>query len=151
MSIARGLGVSRSTLLRSCERAIGDLALYSGVQNTLAELHSRGIPLGVVTSVPGPLAELILKRLRVDPFLQAVVHAGRGKPYKPHPEPIRRALTFLDLPPTPAVIYAGDTETDAVAATSAGVSFAWAAYGYGLERPAGSTFALGTFADLLRL
>ena len=59
--------------------------LFDGVAETLAALKQSGSRLGILTTKPQDLAELLLPRLGIDHLFEAVYGAGR-KPYtKPDP------------------------------------------------------------------
>ena len=49
------------------------------------------------------------------------------------------------------VFYVGDSEGDARATIAAGLSFAWASYGYGRTKPDGTARVLHSFGDVLGL
>ena len=57
----------------------GDLrVLYAGVLDALAELSDRRVPVGVVTNLPGWIAEPLLLAARLDTHLRPVVSYGRA-------------------------------------------------------------------------
>ena len=149
VNIAHDAGISRSRFSQLCEESAPDLPLYPGVRDTLAVLAARGVMLGVVTSLSGRLAEPMLKGAGLAAHFAAVVHAGNCRARKPSAGPILKALEFLGIEAASTVFYVGDRHIDARAASSAGVSFAWAAYGYEAERPDGLDVTLNRFSDLL--
>src|SRR5216683_4175252 len=147
VSLLRKCGVSTSTLERRC----ADLALFPGVAETLGRLVSRGMPIGAVTSLPGRLVSPMLTGVALHGTFTTVIHAGNCRFRKPHPGPVLAALRDLGIVPSAEVLYVGDLEGDAQAAATAGVVFAWAAYGYGGARPASSAHVLRRFSDILAL
>ena len=149
VSIVHDAGISRSRFSRLCEESASDLPVYPGVRDTLAALAARGVMLGVVTSLPGRLAEPMLRGAGLAAHFAAVVHAGNCRARKPSAGPILKALEFLGIETTSNVFYVGDRQIDARAASSAGVSFAWAAYGYEGEPPDRLDVTLNRFSDLL--
>jgi phosphoglycolate phosphatase len=80
----------------------------------------------------GWIAEPVLDHLGVADLFPVVVHAGSGAGRKPSGQPIRAALDALGVnAASPAHVYIGDAVDDYRAATSAGIGFAWASWGYG--------------------
>jgi HAD superfamily hydrolase (TIGR01509 family) len=151
VKLASDLGFSKQALLRSCESAVADLALYPGVIRTLNTLTEREIPMGLVTGVSGRFAQLILESFGLRSYFSSVVTAEFRLQPKPHPAGLLRALREIDVAAGPEIYYVGDLSSDAGAATRAGISFAWAAYGYGPEQPIETTATLQRFADVLKL
>ncbi len=107
-----------------------EVQIHEGMREFLAELHARGILMGVVTGRSRPTTEIILKHhglLSVtgssnDPqalFKVLITHneVTRGKP---DPEGILKALKSLGVEPASAM-YVGDTWMDIKAAHGAGV------------------------------
>jgi len=107
--------------------------------------------MGVVTSLPGWLAELLISERGLRQYFDAFVHAGNCRSRKPHPTPILAALRMLGPEPGHSMFYVGDSELDAQAASAAGVSFAWASYGYGAVKPKNAVKVLHLFEDVLLL
>jgi len=93
---------------------------YPGLVPFLAQAHSKGITLGVLSDYP---AEEKLNRLEVRKYFQAVTAAGDAGIgcYKPHPKGLLAVLEMLAVRPEQA-LYIGDrVEVDAEAARRAGV------------------------------
>jgi HAD superfamily hydrolase (TIGR01549 family) len=145
--IARDAGVPVNRF-----QTAGRPGLYPGVEEGLRELHRRGTRLGVVTSLSPHLVLPALRALGIEGFFgEAVVHPGNCRSRKPNPGGLLNALVRLSTVPSKEAFYVGDRKIDAQAATNAGISFAWAAYGYGDAEPENSTAILNGFADVLRL
>jgi phosphoglycolate phosphatase-like HAD superfamily hydrolase len=140
MRVIAECGVGRGQFLEASARERGLLRSYPGTEDTLAELRRRQVPLGLASSLPGPLVEGVilagtsLAKILMDPAVTAtkwpVIHAGNCRPAKPRPDPILRCLERLFVPAGRNAWYMGDRRVDQEAAERAGVSFAWAAYGY---------------------
>jgi len=143
-------GVTRSRFRRICAEA-QDFEPYPGVRETLAALHRSGVPLGVVTNLPDWVAAPMLDCLDLRSYFDSFVPFSRNRPAKPHPAPIEASLAELDVQAGPRVWYVGDAESDAEAADRAGVSFAWASYGYGALLPKDCAVALSAFPEVLDL
>ena len=102
------------------ERA-GDVALYPGAADTLAELAKRGKRLAVVTS---SFTEAITGQMHaagLDPALfDAIVTGDDVTEYKPHPEATFLALAKLGAQPEEA-LFVGDTDKDILSGKNSGV------------------------------
>jgi phosphoglycolate phosphatase len=153
-------GANAAKLLRSarlqpqfgslCSEAL-DLKPYPGVRKTLRALASAGVPLGVVTNLPGWMADPLLAGFSLDGYFGRVITYGSTQAHKPSAEPILACLKGLGVDPAADVWYVGDSLTDCQAAVRAGVSFAWAAYGYSASRPEGSSVEITRFSEVGRL
>jgi len=143
-------GVTRSRFVRRAVSSIDALSLYPGIREVLSTLRARRVPLAVFTSLPGSIAEPTLNATGLRAYFSQVVHAGNCYVRKPRPAGILQALSAMEVAPSDAVIYVGDRADDSRAAQSAGVSFAWAAYGYSEELPPFITLRLRSATDLLK-
>jgi len=143
-------GVTRAQFRSICAEA-RDFEPYAGVAATLAHLHERSVPLGVVTNLPGWIAKPMLDCVGLSGFFDSVADYARTRRRKPDPAPILAVLAELGVEPDRSIWYAGDTATDAVAAERAGISFAWASYGYGDSAPPTAAMKLSAFRDLVEL
>ncbi len=121
--------VGRSRFVREAAREAVRIPLYAGVVETLVQLRRRGTPLGVASNLPAALVDVMLSGAGVKGCFQVVVDAST-RPPKPNPRPLLVACARLNQEPSKAVYYVGDRLQDQRAAAAAGVSFAWASYGY---------------------
>jgi phosphoglycolate phosphatase len=115
------------------------------------QLRSRGIPTAVVTSLPARIADPLLECVKAGDFFIEVVNASNCPSRKPSPGPLIFALDRIGVVPDRDVFYVGDQPGDAAAADAAGITFAWASYGYGRERPGNTAAALKSFSEVLLL
>ena len=127
-------GVTRSRLIQEAQLRNGPPPVFEGMREALEQLSARGMPLAIVTSLPGTLAIPMLETCNLKPFFPVVVHAGNCRVRKPRPESILKALAILKVTPSENVFYVGDRMIDAMAADRAGISAAWMRHGY--EQPA---------------
>lgn len=81
--------------------------------------------LGVVTNGAPGMQRQKLAAVGLDDAFDVVVHAGYDVPAKPDPEPFRRALAALDVPPDRAVHVGNSLSTDVTGAHGAGIASAW--------------------------
>lgn len=93
--------------------------LFEGVSQTLDELRSRGITLGIVSGARSEVMEFLSKEGLLNRFDTVVLGSDvtRGKP---DPEGVLKALNGLNVPPEMA-LYVGDTPVDIQASRAAGV------------------------------
>jgi phosphoglycolate phosphatase len=145
--LARRFGVRASRFQARCD----ELQLFRGVREGLQALAARGTRMAAVTNLPGRFVLPMLEGLGVRTYLPIVIHAGNCRPLKPHPRPLLNALAKLSVPADNAVFYVGDMLSDAEAAARAGVSFAWASYGYSKACPSTTAVTLRRFQDALDL
>jgi HAD superfamily hydrolase (TIGR01549 family) len=114
----------RSTFYKFFEdmelKAAEDAALYPGAAETLRELRSKSLRLGLVTNNSRAGTYLTLKRLNLQPMFDAVVTRDDCDEMKPAGAPILKILRELRVSPD-AVILVGDGVLDILAAKAAGV------------------------------
>ena len=145
--LAAEAGLSRSQLITACRDRVNLLMMYEGVRPSLQHLSEVGCKLGVVTSLSEHIAGPALANLDLDQFFEVKEFAAR----KPNPDPLRAALAALGEVADTRHYYVGDTSKDAQCAARAGVTFAWAAYGYGSVEPSSQVRVLQRFADVVAL
>lgn len=92
---------------------------YSGVVETVRELHRRGTPMALVTSKLSRGAARGLRLLDLEEELSTRVCADDVTHGKPHPEPVEKALEALGVVPDES-IFIGDSVHDVVAGHTAG-------------------------------
>lgn len=145
--LARDFGLSKSRFSLMCSQSIAELRLYPDVSEVLCCLSRRHIPMGIVTNLPKWLVEPPLRSLGMVHYFATCEYAAG----KPSPQGLLKALAGMRQQPDASVLYVGDSQTDATAASRAGVSFAWASYGYAKECPSSASFVLDSFSDLLKI
>jgi phosphoglycolate phosphatase len=102
---------------------------FPHVPATLARLKDNGARLAVLTNKPHDLAELLLPKVSLDSYFDAVFGAGR-KPYtKPDPRLFHDAVEALGGNGGGAIMI-GDSITDVATARAAGVPVILVSYGY---------------------
>jgi phosphoglycolate phosphatase len=103
--------------------------IYPGVAEALEELTALRYPMAVVTNKPEGLARQLLVQLKLARFFQAVVGGDTLSVCKPDPAPLHHAQQLLAL--SGAAVMIGDSDVDAAAAASAGMTFLLFNGGYG--------------------
>ena len=146
-------GVSQSRLAREAGKASESLRLFDDTLPTLVTLAAREIPMAVVTNLPARLVTPMTDGAALTGFFDSVVtpRPFNGIPAKPSARGVYAALRTISRQPGPNVWFVGDDTVDARAAHSAGVSFAWASYGYEPNPPAETDRELARLQDVLDL
>lgn len=93
--------------------------LYDGVEDMLAALRARHVPLGIVTGKSRGSWDVTVANVELGPFAVTVFDDDVTRP-KPDPEGLLIALQRLGIPPARAA-YVGDGVGDARAAAAAGL------------------------------
>jgi len=148
-ALLRGSGVDDAALRRRCTSK-SRVALYPDALVTIDALRDAEMPLGIVTNLPDWIVAPMLAGHDLTESFGSIVTWGRTKRRKPHPDPLLLCCDELDVAADAECWYIGDTDGDAQAARSAGLSFAWAPWGYGETAPTGS-MELTTFNDIAEL
>ncbi len=125
------LGIARKTFLAECRHRVKAIPVYAPVRDTLDRLRTQSIPLGVASSLPGDIVTTMLDGSDLSNYFTSIVHRGNCQATKPNPRPVIQCLEGLGITPGPSACYVGDRQADQGAAGRAGVTFAWAEYGYG--------------------
>jgi pyrophosphatase PpaX len=152
--IAPGNGAALLATYRTFMFANHDtfVTVYPGIIETLAAIHARGMPTGIVTSKARISAAPSFARFLLDREMSVVVVEDDTARHKPHPDPLLHAATLLDLPPADCW-YIGDSTHDMIAARAAGmtgIGAAWGPYARADLEPLAEAIA-ETPADLLAL
>ncbi len=123
-----------------------------GVADALAALHRQGLKMAVVTSKKSPMANRGLKCCGLEAFISAVVGCDDTVNNKPHPEPMFKACSMLDVLPQECICV-GDSPFDLKSGQRAGAltaavrytSFDWKQ----MLRDGKPDFILNNMLDLL--
>ncbi|NPE58593.1 phosphoglycolate phosphatase [Dickeya dadantii] len=127
--------------------------LFSGVQETLAQLAERGFRMAVVTNKPTPFVAPLLEMLGIGDDFALIIGGDDVTEKKPHPAPLYMVLGKLGLHAN-ELLFVGDSRNDIQAARAAGCPCVGMTYGYNygeaiaLSHP---DVVLDRFADLLTL
>ncbi len=100
---------------------------FPGVEETLEILVGEGRSLGVLTNKPQPMADLLLKALKLDRFFPVIYGAGRMSYVKPDARIFHDVVRELDAP---CGIMIGDSITDVATARAAQAPVIVVGYGY---------------------
>lgn len=102
--------------------------LFTGIENTLQQLHTQGTKLGIVTSRTNQEMQVVLRNFDIGQYFDTFITASKTKLHKPNPEPILKAIETLKIDPL-ETIYIGDSIYDFQCAQNANVEFALASWG----------------------
>lgn len=148
--LLRGAGITRAKFQALCTSVDG-LTLYTDVAETLEALKGRGTAMAAVTNLPGWIANPMIRCLDLADLLSSVVTWECTTRHKPQPHPLLAAAEALGVRVSKRLWYIGDSASDGAAASRAGMSFAWAEWGYAPEQPPGTAATLHGFRDVLTL
>lgn len=96
------------------------ITLFTGVQEELMLLKEKGVKLAIVSTKRNDMIERGIKILGLENLFNVVIGSYSYNHYKPHPEPIYRALAELNVPHNQAIMI-GDNAHDIESATNAGI------------------------------
>ena len=126
---------------------------YPGIKEGLQQLYDMGIRLVIVSSKLKANIEHGLKLIGVDHLFDYIIGADMVEHVKPHPEPIEKALAYLNLSKE-EVMMIGDNSHDIEAANNAGVDgvgVAWALRGETYLRQFHPTYVIESMDELIRI
>ena len=119
---------------------------FSGIKELLIWLRQAGLKLGVATSKPQALAELLLERANMKDCFDVIVGSAPGPGNDQKWQIVQRALALSETAPEAAVLV-GDTKYDAIGAARCEVACLGVACGYGAPGELEAAGVLGIAAD----
>ncbi len=119
---------------------------FSGIKELLIRLRQAGLKLGVATSKPQTLAELLLERANMKDCFDVIVGSAPGPGNDQKWQIVQRALALSETAPEAAVLV-GDTKYDAIGAARCEVACLGVAWGYGAPGELEAAGVLGIAAD----
>jgi phosphoglycolate phosphatase len=111
--------------------------IFPGTLEGLRMLADSGLKLAVVSNALQHLAETVLMRFGIAPYLHLVIGGDRVTHAKPHPEPLWAACNAFDIAPHEALMV-GDSINDVAAARAAGCAIVCLPHGYDQGQPVGA-------------
>jgi pyrophosphatase PpaX len=97
--------------------------IFPGVKELLEYCSSEKLALGLVTSSEKSFVHRAFEQLEIGHYFSTVVTANDITNFKPHPEPVLKALARLDASPG-QTLFVGDNAVDVHAGKAAGVDTA---------------------------
>ena len=103
--------------------------LYPGAHEVLGLLKAEAVPLALCTNKSLPVARIALDALGLTQYFGSIVGAEEGRPRKPDPDPLQRALAPFGVA-APDAVMIGDSNADIAGAKAAGCRSVAVTYGY---------------------
>lgn len=126
---------------------------FAGIDELLAKLHEAGFTVGVATSKPQPLAELLLERVGLRNSFDIIVGSGSGVVNDEKWQIVTRAMEGVGSAPEETVLV-GDTRYDVEGAHRCGIPCIGVRWGYAAEgelEAAGANAIASDMEDLYNL
>ena len=126
---------------------------YPGVEEVLADLHARKVPMAIVTSKSHDVARKGLRLFDLNKYFDVLIGADDVEIHKPDPYPLHVAAERLGVD-IKRSIYIGDSPFDmraAVGANSISVAARWGAFDNGSVLEPRPTYAIDDIRELLDL
>ena len=97
--------------------------LFAGAKDVLEYCAKNKMPMGLVTSADRVFVQPALELLGIDKYFSVVITGDDVVNFKPHPEPVKKALDQLKLNPA-QTLFVGDYVVDVLAGKGAGTQTA---------------------------
>lgn len=115
--------------IRYARKKIENTDIFPHVKETLNQIKSLGIIMGICSNKPVHLCQKVLSDLNLDGFFSCVVGGGSTTSSKPSREPIDLALSMLGQFHQDALLV-GDSTVDQKASQNSGLPFVFFSGGY---------------------
>ena len=103
--------------------------LYPGFLDYLHALKKNNIKTAICTNKPSQLVQKVLKHHKIEQYFEFILADNGLLPKKPSPEGLLQIVNWAQIDPKQAIMI-GDSRIDQLAASSAGVPFAFHQAGY---------------------
>ncbi|WP_067727118.1 pyrophosphatase PpaX [Oceanobacillus damuensis] len=126
---------------------------FPDVVETVKQLQTNHIKLGIVTTKMSPTVKMGLKLTGLESYFDTIVALDDVTHPKPHPEPVLKAMLALDADPK-TTLMVGDNYHDIESGKNAGIQTAGVAWSLkGKERllKYNPTYMLEKMSDLLKI
>ena len=132
------------------EQCIRTTRLYPGIRSLLAGLGRQGVALSVATNAPARFAGRMLSHLGLGPYFDRIVGGEDVEQPKPHPAMLLDILqSYGYTPGRDRALMVGDSGKDMEAARQAGITGAFASWGF--SRAGGGDVVLSSPGEILPL
>lgn len=154
-------GLDRETALRAVAdfreryRPVGiyECRVFPGIRELLRDLRAAGYTLGIATSKPQPMAEMLLEREGMTALFDTIAGSREDLLNDTKADVLRRAMSTLHVKPEETVLV-GDTKYDVIGARKCHVPCIGAGWGYaapGELEEAGAAVIAANFLELKKL
>ncbi len=137
---------------RNYRRVNGQIGrLYPGVRETLAALHERQVPMGLISNKEGEFGRLLVGTHLLSHYFSVTIFGDTLAEKKPSALPLRHGMKML-LSTPPRTLFVGDSEIDVATGHNADVPVWAVSYGYRHEphaRNLGAARVIDTLVDVL--
>jgi len=140
--VARALGASATEEERARalqfflgyyeEHKLDSTCAYAGVEETLAQLQGKKMPMAVLTNKPVRISVRILDALGLTKYFHAIYGGNSFETKKPDPLGANAILGEFGVAPRQTMVI-GDSEVDVQTARNAGTMAAAVNYGFGVH------------------
>ncbi len=140
--VARALGASATEEERARalqfflgyyeEHKLDSTCAYAGVEETLAQLQGKKMPMAVLTNKPVRISVRILDALGLAKYFRAIYGGNSFETKKPDPLGANAILGEFGVAPRQTMVI-GDSEVDVQTARNAGTMAAAVNYGFGVH------------------
>jgi pyrophosphatase PpaX len=104
-------------------QAFAEAELFPFAKPLIEHCREHGLRTALVTTAPRSLISEVIPRFELHELFDFTVCADDVQHYKPHPEPVLKALAALECAPTDAIMI-GDARVDILAGKAAGTATA---------------------------
>lgn len=127
-------------------------ALNEGAAETLTALKGKGLKIGLICNTgrtPGAMLRIVLERLGILPFFNALAFSNELRLRKPDPRIFILTLEQLGVKPEQALHVGDDPQTDVGGAKGVQMHALWLKRGEDPHRPETADGVIGSLAELL--
>lgn len=124
---------------------LDETTAYPGVIETLKDLDI--LRLGIITNKNHNFSSAILKGLKMDHFFKFLIGGDDVLHKKPHSEPFKKALTYMNLEAN-ELLMVGDNYTDIDGAHNMGIKSCFAEFGFGKLKEIKADYSISNFSEL---
>jgi phosphoglycolate phosphatase len=110
---------------------IYETSLYPGIVELLTELKNAGKYLAIATSKPQPMAEEVLRYLKIYNFFDKIMGADVIGPKQSKRSVLEALFEEMEIKDKTKYVMIGDTKFDIIGANLVGVDSIGVSYGYG--------------------
>jgi pyrophosphatase PpaX len=127
--VAKDLGIDSGERLErlvidvGLPKAFADAELFPYAKPLIEHCREHGLRTALVTTAPRSLISEVIPRFELHELFDSTVCADDVRNYKPHPEPLLKALAALECAPEEAIMV-GDARVDILAGKAAGTATA---------------------------